>query len=315
MTGKNPLGNGREPQSYEGLNIVVPIGGWQLVKSVRSPTTNDKKYPIGTMWINTTTSVSYQLVTAPGIWTILGSAVGGDIQTLTADSGGALNPTLGNITIAGTAAKGIVSSGAGSTITITASDATTAQKGVLVTASNAQAIAGTGTTQAVTPLALANKLGPQTLNGVLLGNGTTLALSSVAVGLTGQVLTGVTGDAPMFASIPTLNIVNVTAATQAMAVGTSYVANAAASTVVFTLPATAAQGDRMEIVGNGPGGWQINQNASQSIKLATQSSVTGVAGFVASTSRYDSVELYCVVAGASTIWNIKSSSGSLTFGS
>ena len=43
MSGKNPLGNGREPQSYEGINIVVPVGGWQLIKSVRAPTTNDKK--------------------------------------------------------------------------------------------------------------------------------------------------------------------------------------------------------------------------------------------------------------------------------
>ena len=89
MSGKNPLGNSREPQAYEGNNIVTPAGGWYLIKSVRAPTTNDRKYPIGSIWINTSTSTSYQLVTAPGIWTILGNATGGDIQSLTGGTGGA----------------------------------------------------------------------------------------------------------------------------------------------------------------------------------------------------------------------------------
>ena len=313
MTGKNPLGNGREPQSYEGLNIVVPVGGWQLIKSVRAPTTNDKKYPIGSIWINTTTSTSYQLVTAPGVWTILGAAAGGDIQTLTGDSGGAILPAAGNITLAGTAAQGIVTSGAGSTITITASDATTAQKGVTVFATNAQAIAGTGTTQAVTPLALANKLGTQTAHGVLVGEGTTAAITALAAGSTGQALLGSTGADPAFSNLVTVNISNVTGTTQAMAVGTSYISNHATATVAFTLPATGALGDRMEIVGNGPGGWQIQQNANQAIKFNAQTSTTGTGGSVSSTEKFNSVQLYCVVSGASTIWNIISSSGSLTF--
>lgn len=132
MTGKNPLGNGREPQSYEGINIVVPVGGWQLIKSTRAPTTNDKKYPIGSIWINTTTSTSYQLVTVPGIWTILGSGSGGDIQTLTGGSGGALLPTTGNINLLGTSNQ-ITSTGSGSTITFSLPSALTAPGSVTAT--------------------------------------------------------------------------------------------------------------------------------------------------------------------------------------
>jgi len=53
MSGKNPLGVSKEPQSYEGVNFIVPIGGSQIVKAKRDPNSNDKKYPITTQWINT----------------------------------------------------------------------------------------------------------------------------------------------------------------------------------------------------------------------------------------------------------------------
>ncbi len=171
MSGKNPLGNGREPQSYEGINIVVPVGGWQLIKSVRAPTTNDKKYPIGSIWINTVTSTSYQLVTVPGIWTILGSAAGGDIQTLTGGSGGAILPTAGNITLAGTANQ-IATTGAGSTITWSL----------------------------VGPYTPAT----YTAHGVLLGEGTS-SIVATAAGTNGQVLVGSTGADPVFATLSSAN--------------------------------------------------------------------------------------------------------------
>lgn len=194
MSGKNPLGNSREPQAYEGINIVVPVGGWQLIKSARSPTTNDKKYPIGSMWINTLTSVSYQLVTAPGIWTILGSAAGGDIQSLTGDAGGAILPTAGNITLAGTTAQGLTTSGAGSTITFTNADWTTAQKGVGVLSTNAQAVTGTGTTQAVTPAALTARLqAPGAIGGTTPGSGAFTTVNATSTITAGTTLTATLG--------------------------------------------------------------------------------------------------------------------------
>lgn len=194
MSGKNPLGNSKEPQSYEGLNIVVPVGGWQLIKSKRAPTTNDTKYPIGSIWINTATSVSYQLVTAPGIWTILGSAAAGDIQSLTGDAGGAILPAAGNITLAGTAAQGLSTSGAGSTITFTVADATTAQKGVAVFSTNAQAVTGTGTTQSVTPAALTARLqAPGAIGGTTPGSGAFTTVSATSTITAGTTLTATLG--------------------------------------------------------------------------------------------------------------------------
>jgi len=174
VSGKDPL---PQAQAYEGVKATNPPN---LIKSVRAPTTNDRKYPIGTLWINTLTSVSYQLVTAPGIWTILGSAVGGDIQSLTGGSGGALLPTLGNINILGTANQ-ITSTGAVSTITfsipaafiapgsIASTTTITAGTGLVVTAGGA---AVTGTTTINTSGAATTTIGTGGTGAVAIGNAT-----------------------------------------------------------------------------------------------------------------------------------------------
>lgn len=192
MTGKVPIP--RDPQGYEGLNITVPSAGWTLIKSVRAPTTNDKKYPIGSIWINTATSTSYQLVSTPGVWTILGSSAGGDIQSLTGDSGGAILPAAGNITLAGTAAQGLSTSGAGSTITFTNADWTTSQKGVGVLSTNAQSVTGTGTTQAVTPASLTARLqAPGAIGGTTPGSGAFTTVSATSTITAGTTLTATLG--------------------------------------------------------------------------------------------------------------------------
>jgi len=102
---------------------------------------------------------------------------------------------------------------------------------------------------------------------------------------------------------------DVTAVTQAMAVNSGYVANNAAL-VDFTLPAVAAFGTRLDIVGNGAGGWKINQNALQSIHIGALTSTIGVGGSVASTNRYNSVSLVCVVANLEWVtWNAPETAG------
>jgi hypothetical protein len=300
MTGKNPLGNGREPQSYEGLNIIVPIGGWQLIKSTRAPTTSDRKYPIGSIWINTTSSVSYQLVTNPGVWTILGSATGGDIQTLTGGSGGAILPSGGNITLAGTANQ-IATAGAGSTITWSL----------------------------VGPYTPAT----YTTHGVLLGEGTS-SIVATAVGTNGQVLIGSTGADPAFGTITTSTgvafttgaaslaidvktggfaVIDQTSASATLAVQTMYITDNGGTLVTYTLPATAVQGSVIKIIGSSLGGWKIAQNANQQILGVGLSTTTGTGGSLSSSSKSDCVELIASTGGASTIWTIASSSGSLTF--
>lgn len=86
MSGKNPLGNGREPQSYEGINILVPLGGWQFVRAKRDPTSNDKKYPLGTLWLNTVSQAVWMETAAPGVWTQFSLGGGFEYTTITADT-------------------------------------------------------------------------------------------------------------------------------------------------------------------------------------------------------------------------------------
>lgn len=173
---------------------------------------------------------------------------------------------------------------------------------------------GTSAVSAQAPLGVANGgIGAATLtsNGMLYGNGTG-AVQAVAAGSTGQVMVATSASAPSWANDPTFNIVDATGTTQAMAVSTTYVADHASATVVFTLPASATLGQMIMVVGNGPGGWKIAQNANQAIKVGSLTSTTGTGGSVSSSSRYQAITLQCVVAGASTIWNAVNYSGSFT---
>ena len=66
--------------------------------------------------------------------------------------------------------------------------------------------------------------------------------------------------------------------------------------ITATLPAVAAFGDSIIIVGKGVGGWLIAQNAGQTIHIESLDTTTGIVGSVASTNKYDSVELVCITA-------------------
>lgn len=101
----------------------------------------------------------------------------------------------------------------------------------------------------------------------------------------------------------------VTGTTQALVVNNGYVLNNA-GVVTGTLPATAAVGDRIEIVGLGAGGWAIAQNAGQLIHLGSSTTTTGVGGSLASTNRYDSITLICIVT--TTTWTVMGPVGNIT---
>lgn len=138
----------------------------------------------------------------------------------------------------------------------------------------------------------------------------------------GQLLIGDTSGTPVAATLtagPGISISNsaggitiagtgsgigwteVTGTTQAMVADNGYVANNG-TLVVFTLPATAAFGAVINLVGKGAGGWRIDQNASQNIQVGLVSSTVGIGGSVASTNRYDSIELLCTTAN--TTWTV-----------
>ena len=94
--------------------------------------------------------------------------------------------------------------------------------------------------------------------------------------------------------------VNATGATQAMAADTGYVANRVAGVLAFTLPATIAVGKVLAIAGS-QNGWSIAQNAGQTIHFLGADSTPGVGGSLASTTRYDCIEMICNVANTDLV--------------
>jgi len=170
-------------------------------------------------------------------------------------------------------------------------------------------------------------------NGVVITNNVS-PLGKTAPGLAGQVLIGATGAAPAFNTITstggtitftpgvnTLNMeaaggafgiawVEVTGASQAMAINTGYIANHA-SLLTFTLPTVAAVGSIVRVVGKGAGGWSITYTTNQIIHFgAVNTTIT--TGSLSSSQQYDAVELVCTVANLA--WTVASGpQGNLTY--
>ena len=90
----------------------------QPIISERIPTANDKNYPLGQVWVNKASNNTYTLssvVNGTANWQA--TSVGGDIDSLTGDSGGPVGSLAGNITLTG--AGGITISGNPGTSTLT----------------------------------------------------------------------------------------------------------------------------------------------------------------------------------------------------
>lgn len=150
-----------------------------------------------------------------GNWNIFGGTgitTSGAGSTLTINASGSVPITFnedvgsatavgGTLNIFGTAVQGISTSGAGNTITLTVADATTAQKGVTLLATNAGTIAGINTTTAVTPASLAAKLGTQTAHSLAVFEGTSSALTALGAATNGQLPIGSTGADPVLATL------------------------------------------------------------------------------------------------------------------
>lgn len=80
--------------------------------------------------------------------------------------------------------------------------------------------------------------------------------------------------------------------------------------VSFTLPSSVTLGSRFRVAGFGAAGWQITQQAGQSIYFGNQITTVGASGGLASTVFTDGVEIVCVVAN--TTFLVISSVGNIT---
>lgn len=101
----------------------------------------------------------------------------------------------------------------------------------------------------------------------------------------------------------------ISGASQALVAGNGYIANNAGTTV-FTLPATAAIGDTFRVTGiNNATGWQVAENAGQTIYFGT-SNATTTTGTLTSSATRDAIEMICVATD--TDFQVISSVGNIT---
>lgn len=199
-------------------------------------------------------------------------------------------------------------------------------------------IGGSGTVNAGTANQIAYyAANGDTISGLTGANSAQLVTNSTGVpamtaSLTdGQIVIGVTGGTPTPGTLtagPGISIAEgagsitisgtgsgigwteVTGTTQAMASDNGYASNNV-SQVVFTLPATAAFGTILNVVGKGAGGWQIAQNAGQNIQVGSVSTTVGAGGTLTSTNQFDAIELVCTTAD--TVWTALSVQGNIDY--
>ncbi len=152
-------------------------------------------------------------------------------------------------------------------------------------------------------------LGPATNGQILIGaTSATPVLSTLTAG-SGVSISNGSGSITISATGgSTLPYTVVTGSTQTISVNNGYIANNA-TLVTFTLPATAAVGNLIKIVGL-QGSWVLAQNSGQNVIIGNASTTTGTGGSLASTNANDTISLVCVVANNTFI--VDNSMGNIT---
>lgn len=127
------------------------------------------------------------------------------VETITGNSGGAVGPDgVFNIDILGNNATGIdiVGTPASNLLTVIGLAASETQVGTVELATAAETTTGTSTSLAVHPAGLDTKLGPQTTNGLIYGQGGAgTNLASLSEATNGQLPIGSTGNPPVLATL------------------------------------------------------------------------------------------------------------------
>lgn len=311
-----------------GVGGVSSIIGTPNQINVSSPTGN-VTISISPTYIGQTSITTLGTITT-GTWngSVIDLAHGGTNANLTASNGGIFYSTASaGAILAGTAtANQVLLSGssttpAWSTATYPATTTinqllysssantivglTTANNGVLLTSAGGVPSIGTAT------VPVGGTGGTSFTAYAVITGGTTSTgnLQSVAsVGTAGQVLTSNgAGALPTFQNVIGNAWIDQTSSPVTLVANSAYISDTV-GLLTFNVPATVAQGVEFEIAGFGSGGWLVRFNTGQVGNL--NSTATSSAGSFASTSRYDTIKLLCVVAN--TTFVVLRSSGSIT---
>ena len=144
---------------------------------------------------------------------------------------------------------------------------------------------------------------------LLIGNGTGYTLATLTAGAGVSISNG-SGSITISGTGSGIGWTEVTGASQTIVADNGYVTNNA-GVVTLTLPATAAFGTAINIIGKGAGGWIITQGAGQNIRFGSVSTTVGAGGSLASTNAFDSITLICTEANVT--WTMLSApQGTLT---
>lgn len=168
--------------------------------------------------------------------------------------------------------------GAG-TLAIAVTQATTSQLGGSTLATNAEAIAGTDTAKIITADDLKAKLGTQTNHGVLVGAGTTAAVTALSVGGTGTLLVGSSAADPAFATsaVGDFSFTSSTAgATRTFTVSNTDNTNTASTSLIQSTTGGASAGDALHtytISGATSFSTGIDNSASDAFKISASTAL------------------------------------------
>lgn len=201
-----------DPTSYTGpKQNLVPLRDFP-----RQPTTTDKKYPIGQHVIIGKDPISgtegdiwylaYFDSSGDAIWHQLSIGAGSPgIDTITSNSGGAVSPDGGgDLDFLGDNTSGIniVGTPASNLQTVFGLQSSESQRGTVELATAAETTTGTSNSLAVHPSGLNTKLGAQTANGLIYGQGGAGSnLGALAEATNGQLPIGSTGNPPTLATL------------------------------------------------------------------------------------------------------------------
>lgn len=266
----------RSSKQYLGVRAILPP---DLQTATRAPTSSDKAYVKGTLWLDTDASTAY-MWPGSGNWISLGSGTTGAIVTLTGDSGGAISPVAGNIDILGGSGVSVVGTAGTLTISLTGGgvamdsfvpDAGTnpvvpSALGVVTMAGTANQITTTGGLNTLTFSIPATFIAPGSIastTSITAGNGLTVTLGTSSLKAT--TIVGTTSINASGAAVTTIG----TGGTGAVNIGNATGNTAVTGSLTATTTLTATLGAITATNGNLVLGTAGNKIVSTSVASTT----------------------------------------------